>query len=352
MERPPPTRAGKVAGVRLTRLGWYHVLVTFGLGVAALRTGNNLLYVLLGIFLGLLLAHGLLQSANLSGLVLERTVPREAVSHQPFLVSLSLKNTKRWIPSFGISVEEVSAAGPTGRGCYFLALPPGGRQRATYRYALVRRGWFRYLGAVVSSSFPLGFVERRRFVPAEDTILGLPLPRRAELPPIAWPGWQDAPVGAGAGRREVPRSLRPYLPGDDIRDLHHKASAHLGRLVVREYEASSGTEVVLVLDEALEPREGESYQTALEAVERAIGQASYLARLLLERGFRVALLTRRGTVAAGSGPGHWLAVQRFLATLSPAQAPSRFPHLEAAGRPVLRVDRAGPRWQPWQEAAA
>jgi len=55
----PPRR------LKLTREGKYFIGITFGVGFAAINTGNNLLYLLLGMLLSMIVVSGVLSELSL-----------------------------------------------------------------------------------------------------------------------------------------------------------------------------------------------------------------------------------------------------------------------------------------------
>ena len=60
-----------------TRDGWWCLFVVIGLGVAAINTGNNLLYLLVSLLLSLIVVSGVLSEQSLRGLRLEGDAPEE-----------------------------------------------------------------------------------------------------------------------------------------------------------------------------------------------------------------------------------------------------------------------------------
>src|SRR5439155_14259560 len=60
-----------------TRAGWCFFALTFGIGFAALNTGNNLLYLVLSLMLAFLVLSGVLSESALRGVVLRRRLSRE-----------------------------------------------------------------------------------------------------------------------------------------------------------------------------------------------------------------------------------------------------------------------------------
>src|SRR5690606_41777220 len=67
LRRPDWPRRLKVTGTGRT-----YLMVTLGVGIGALNTGNNLLYLLLGLLLGVIVLSGLLSERVLRGLHVER----------------------------------------------------------------------------------------------------------------------------------------------------------------------------------------------------------------------------------------------------------------------------------------
>src|SRR5262249_46208374 len=59
--------------IRFTRFGTYYVLFAIGVGAAAINTGNNLLYLILGILLGFIVISGFFSDSALWGTAAEWT---------------------------------------------------------------------------------------------------------------------------------------------------------------------------------------------------------------------------------------------------------------------------------------
>ena len=61
--------------LKFTREGKYFVAITIGIGLAAINTGNNLLYLLLGWLLSMIIASGSLSNMSLKRLTVRRRPP-------------------------------------------------------------------------------------------------------------------------------------------------------------------------------------------------------------------------------------------------------------------------------------
>src|SRR5690349_11254979 len=97
----PPRR------LRFTREGRWFCGITLGIGVAAINTGNNLLYLILGLMLSLIVASGILSESALRRLEITRQPPTRVHAGRPFLMGITLRNHKRRLPSFSIEIEDL-----------------------------------------------------------------------------------------------------------------------------------------------------------------------------------------------------------------------------------------------------
>ena len=91
-----------------TRDGWWSLLVVIGLGVAAINTGNNLLYLLDSLLFGLIVVSGVLSEMVMRGLSLSSIEPEEIHAGQPAPFGAAVANHKRWLTSYSITVETLS----------------------------------------------------------------------------------------------------------------------------------------------------------------------------------------------------------------------------------------------------
>ena len=120
----PPRR------LRITREGKYFLCITFGVGVAAINTANNLLYLLLGLLLSLIVISSIMSESTLRGLRVTRRLPRRAQVGRPHQVEIEVHNDKAHIPSYAIEVEDIRSCQPADKRCFFLKISPRSTQRA------------------------------------------------------------------------------------------------------------------------------------------------------------------------------------------------------------------------------
>jgi uncharacterized protein (DUF58 family) len=301
----PPRR------LRVTREGKYFLAITLGIGFAAINTGNNLLYLLLGWMLSVIVASGILSEQTLRGLNVTRLPPGRLFAGRPFLMGISLRNEKGRLPSFSIEVEDLVGRKPLDKKCYFLKVPAGRVQTTSYRHVFARRGLYRFQGFRVSTKFPFALFRKSRDVDALGEIVVFPAVHPVQIPaPTTDHGGED--VRSRLGRRGEFFGLREFRSGDDRRDVHWRSSARQGRLMVREYEEESHRRATILVDNSLPDGAAADDREALEA---AISLAASLASAYLARHYSVRLIGRACHVASATGPAQATRILRALALL-------------------------------------
>src|ERR1700733_5230782 len=136
----PPRR------LSFTREGRIIVILSVGVGFAAINTGNNLLYLLLGWLLSFIIASGILSEMTLKRLSVSRRPPPRIHAGEPFLMEVVIENAKPSRSSFSIEVEDLVGRVPIDKRCYFLKIPAGKTQRTSYRHTFARRGLYTLTG--------------------------------------------------------------------------------------------------------------------------------------------------------------------------------------------------------------
>jgi uncharacterized protein (DUF58 family) len=301
--------------IRPTREGWWCLAVTVGLGLTAMNTGNNLLYLLESMILALIIVSGVLSEQSLRGLRVAAVLPETIFAGAPSTVGARLVNTKRRRPSFSIGLDR---AGSGERLAYVARLGAGEERLLTWEETFPRRGRHRVSGVRLTTRFPFGlFVKASRVTGADEVIV---YPRRVPAPSSLLrqaPGTGSAPAGR-RGRGHDVHDLRGYRSGDDPRLIHWRVSARTGSLTVREMEAESAQDACLVL-------RGDGAADA-ERLETALAEAAAVASVLLARGARVALLGPGIDVPLGQGMAHTRRILTALALYEAGTAPARAPH--------------------------
>ena len=318
----PPRR------LKLTREGKYFIAITFGVGFAAINTGNNLLYLLLGMLLSMIVVSGVLSELSLRELTVVRRLPPRAQVARPHLVEIEVFNHKRRIPSYAIEVEDLRAGQPADKRCFFLKISPRSAQVAAYRRTPARRGRDRHVGFRVATRFPFGLFEKSRELVADGDLIIYPAVDPVQLP-TNLPGDRmggNSALGRGSGDEIL--SLRPMREGDDPRDIYWRKSVE--QMIVRERAREVRRDVSYVIDSTHPGRTPDDDWTA--RFERRIRDVASRAVAHIKRGDGVTVRARSGervraASAVGADP-----VLRFLALLEPQPAEAAADGNSAEGR--------------------
>ncbi len=289
--------------LKITREGRYYLGFTIGVGLAATNTGNNLLYLILGLLLSLIIVSGLLSEAALRRLEVGRAPSGPCRAGEACVMGVTLHNGNRVLPSVGLVIDEMSAKEVSVAPGRCLRVPAGASVRASMRLTPHRRGEIFLAGLVVTTRYPFGiFAKSRRYeIPA--TLLAWPARASASML-VPDSGTEEAgPPVARRGGVEDLRGLRRFREGDETRLIHWRRSLRVGKELIVERDAPEGRRVRL----ELLPGGGDAFE---EAISRVGSQAEDH----LAVGDEVALVAPFGySVPFGRGPGHRRQVLSALA---------------------------------------
>ena len=236
--------------LKVTREGKYFIGITFGVGFAAINTGNNLLYLLLGMLLSLIVVSSVMSELSLRRLTVVRRLPPRAQVGRPHLVEIEVFNHKKRVPSYAIEIEDLRAGQPADKRCFFLKISPRSAQVAAYRRTPARRGRDQHIGFRVATRFPFGLFEKSRELAADGDLIIYPAVDPVRLPPEQ-PGRRLGDGGAmGRGSGDEILTLRPMRDGDDPRDIYWRKSTVQDQMVLRERARETRRDVDFVIDNA------------------------------------------------------------------------------------------------------
>ncbi len=305
--------------MKATGEGKRFILAACLIGLAALNTGNNLIYLILSLMLAFIVISLALLRLNLAGLALRLSVPHPVFAGEASLVSLSVINSRERLPAYSLRLAPGDAAF-SAEPAYCGVIEPLSVSEVHPRVVFQRRGYFRETAFVIDSGFPFLLFRRKITAAAPSGILVYP----ALLEDI-----ERLPEGSAAGdgrdfrfmgRGDELHSLREYRYGDDLRRIHWKASAKTRNLMVREYAEHQSARVSVVLDNRTDAYgvDGGGDGSPIiqdETFEKAVSLAGSVARHFLDAGFPVRLLSCRKTVPFGSGAEHLFTILDVLAVV-------------------------------------
>ena len=251
----PSSRPQGLSGAPLTGRGLAALALGAGLVIAGSVMGRIELTVF-GVALLALVIGGWL-SLRLAGRVVDvdRALATDVasvggLSHVEARLQLSARPVPggTWrdaLPDSLRAVRTESSSGATGE------LPPGGRGTLHVSYAVVgiRRGRHAVGPLQTAAIDPFGLARRRMTIGHRTPVTIVPAV-------VALPSLPGSPGAVGSSQLTTGRHgqgadnliPRPYAPGDSMRRIHWRASAHHGSLMVREEERETTPHALVVFD--------------------------------------------------------------------------------------------------------
>lgn len=280
--------------------------------LAALNTGNNLLYLVLSAMLALVAVSSVLSEWSIRSLRVSRTLEEEAFAGQPVAGRWQVHNPRSLTTAIDIRLEEVSTRHASLVGTTQAEVNEIGaacRATAPATWCFAQRGIHRIEAVRISTSWPFGIF--RKWYEREAQMDVLVFPRRGRRA-------QDKPSfvsTTGTSERVLARSrpsargdffgLREHRVGDDPRMIHWRSSARRGQLLSVENEATgSSRKVELRVDAPVASDLMQRSQLFEERIEEATARICDL----LDDGseVRLILLGKPLTPARGAPGRHYL----------------------------------------------
>ncbi len=321
----PPRFIRPHRAIHPTREGWWCLLAAVGLGLTAVNSGNNLLYLLESMLLGLVIVSGVLSEYSMRRLRLSPVLPDDIYAGRSAVVGARVLNTKRRVPARSITLQTI---GGTERTISVPRLAPGAERLVTWEHTFVARGRQRLPGVRVTTRFPFGLFVKAGPVELETEVLVFPAvaPVTGERP---GPATGDGVSAARRrGRGSDLHNLREYRDGDDPRLIHWRVSAKIGATMVRELAADTADDVCVVL---------RGRGAASARLESGLSRAASLAVHFLRAGAAVALAGPGVHVPPGRGREQARRVLTALALYTTPGAPDAARLIGADAQPAGRV---------------
>lgn len=273
----------------VTRAGMIYMVITVVIGIAAINTGNNLLYVVVSSLLAAIVVSGIASAVVLRSLELDVLLPEHVFAARPMMARLLLSNASSWMPSFSVRVvpakrkaarswrwEAYTFGWPRNRApeqqwfrmpdrrlrrvreqlerpileqsVYFPFLAPEQELRADLELCFPERGRYREKNFGLATRFPFAFLTKTRRInlPREIVVYPVvePTDHFLEVLPMVTGEFETFVRGRGYDLYRI----REYMPEDSARHVDWKASARTGSLKVREFSREDERKLRIVFD--------------------------------------------------------------------------------------------------------
>jgi len=312
LSRPVFTLKARNRSLQITREGAGFIIFIFAVGIGAIYTGNNLLYLVLTMCLSFLVVSGILSELALKKISIRSSLPPDVYAGDHFAILISVANDKKYFSSYSLRItmtpnKTLPLEGNTG--IYLFHLPPESVREKILMVKAVKRGWLRIEGFQLSTSFPFGFFCKTKFLPMADETIVFPLIQPVQMPFLSDPSGEGQGIVRHQGEEIV--ALREYSQGDPVNAVHWKTSAKTGNLRVKEFLAGGDQSFTLFLN-LHDPQTNR--QVADSILEKRVSEAASLAYYLIRRGDEVSLKTEgHFQIPFGNTEPHLERIMRILA---------------------------------------
>lgn len=323
---------------KVTREGVVFLLCIFVVALAALNTGNNLLFLILGCLLAGILLSGVLSTITLAGIELQLDLPEHVFAGEPASAVVKLSNLKQMLPSFALRVAGETSrnkgkAAPTlklnarvallNKPVYFPFIPRGQSVRNRVEMLFPRRGIYSQDALSLRSRFPFGFLEKSRKIPAKAEVIVYPSVEETDEFFEILPLLSGELESYHRGRGDDLYAIRDAVTSDNARFVDWKASAKSGGLKVKEYAREEERRVVLAIDPFVSADDSlmneSGARKASEKFERAVSFCACLAWHFHEIESVIGFRTAGGEVPLGPAVENVYDILHELAVIEPCK---------------------------------
>jgi uncharacterized protein (DUF58 family) len=324
--RTPLRWIGFKTEYKVSREGWIYFAGLLLVALAALNTGNNLLFLILASLIALILMSGILSSVSLSGIAMRLVLPEHIFAGQAVRASVELENQKLTLPSFSLRVEAVKERGAAAsaildKPVYFPYLPKQDRMQQTVPMKFPRRGVYHQDAFRIVTRFPFGFLQKARRLNMKTEALVYPSVDPTTEYRDVLPVLQGALESVTKGRGQDLYGVRDYVHTDSARLVHWKATARSGSLMVREFTREEDSRVLLVLDPhsaaAEKPGANLAATARNERFERAVNLCANIAWHFYQANAMLAFRSVDFDTPLAPAEKHIFSVLRHLAVVQP-----------------------------------
>src|SRR6266849_3927182 len=166
-KRTPLRWIGQKVEYQISRAGWLYFGATLLVALAALNTGNNLLFLILSCLVSIILMSGILSSISLAGIELRIGLPEHIFAGQTVRAHVEIINGKLTLPSFALRVEAVvpknsPAAALLETPVFFPYLPRQQNMKQSVPVTFLKRGLHVQDTFKIVTRFPFGFLQKAR----------------------------------------------------------------------------------------------------------------------------------------------------------------------------------------------
>ncbi len=290
--------------MKVTLEGRRFLLAILFVALAAFNTGNNLMYLIFSMMLSLLFVSFIVPYINLHGINVSIELEEPVFAKTPITLILRYINKKRHVSSYSFRFL-IPVLGDVG--FYIEKIVPGEKTRVSHKIQFPKRGLYKIKDTLIITEFPFIFFSFKKMPGGTTRVFVYPqiYDVRNKINEIitVTEGHSKPKIGSGDDLFKI----RYFSYGDEMRDIHWKATARTGEVMVKEFSRDEPKKVTVVLDNL-------RYESTRQ-FEKAISFTASIASELVNSNFTVRLVTCKKTIPFGSGIEHLYKILDVLAII-------------------------------------
>lgn len=229
--------------IKIKKAGWIYSLLCIVLGIAAINTGNNLIYIIDAAMLGFMGISGFFGVKNINGIKVDITEPDEIYAAKNSFVKVKVTNTKNFFPCFLIRIHI------DDKSVLFPFIDNKSTEEKYINHTFETRGFYTVNQCIISSVYPFNFFIRFKDTHITKKILVFPEPVQSKIKKFNFSNdMKGDKETEEEGYGSTPQSVREYRDGDPFKYIHWKAYAKTGKMITKIMNDERDDPVVLELN--------------------------------------------------------------------------------------------------------
>jgi uncharacterized protein (DUF58 family) len=233
--------------VEFTREGLIFMLLSLAIGAAAVNTGNNVLYLIFSLMLGMIVVSGFASRRILQGLEPAVHFPDHVFAGVPNLCYLSISNQKKRLPSIAVRFV-IRDSQFTSILRHFFWIPASQQMNEFARFLFPKRGVYHLHELELQTQFPFSFFLKIRRYRVDQMVRVYPRVYRFSEDVLSRYTEGLIRESPYKGDSQQLLHLRDYTSFDSSKRIHWKASAKAEKILVKEYQKEQGRDLYLYFD--------------------------------------------------------------------------------------------------------
>jgi len=215
------------------------------LGISAINTGNNLVYLIVAALLSFMGISGFFGKNNLSLVDIDIEFPQEIYAGSAFPLKVTLINKKRVLPVFLMKVNI------DGHTAFFPYVESKSKSSVYINISFSRRGRKGIEDLYIYSVFPFNFFTRYKRLGKKFEFIVLPQLKQCTLLALYEKDrrLRGDRTSDSTGYETDIVSIREYVYGDPMKYINWKATAKTGKLKTKELSSLLYRPVIIDFDE-------------------------------------------------------------------------------------------------------